>query len=145
MPVRLRAGARVLAGAVAVGALLVLCLAAWVTPSPSGVGTHLQLGLTPCGFLDRTGLPCGTCGMTTSFAHFVRGDVLASVSAQPLGFGLALAASATVWVGGYAAATGRPAYRVLRRLSPGWVAGVVLSSFVIAWGWKMVQVIGRGG
>lgn len=120
---------------------MVLSLARWVNPSPTGMGTHLQLGMATCGFLDRTGLPCGTCGMTTSFAHFARGQVVASFLAQPLGCFLALTAAAAVWVAGHAAVTARPAYRVLRRLPAGWVAGGVLTTFVAAWAWKMAAVI----
>jgi len=61
-----------------------------MTPSPQGFGTHLQLGLAPCSFKDLTGLPCPSCGMTTSFSHFVRGHWLQSIQTSTTAFVLAL-------------------------------------------------------
>ena len=46
----------------------VLVLAAWLTPDPSGVGTHTQLGLKPCIAVSLLNLPCPMCGMTTTFS-----------------------------------------------------------------------------
>src|SRR5437016_1117396 len=37
--------------------------------------THRGLGLPPCTFYEQTRLPCPSCGMTTSFALLIRGDV----------------------------------------------------------------------
>ena len=67
-----------------------LGVAGWLSPSPAGLGTHRQLGLPPCGFLIMTGLPCPTCGMTTAYAHAVRGQWRQSAAAQPMGLVLAL-------------------------------------------------------
>jgi len=39
--------------------------------------------LDPCGFKQRYGLPCPTCGMTTSVLAFFRGRVLESFYIQP--------------------------------------------------------------
>lgn len=47
--------------------------------------THRQLGLPPCTFKVVTGLPCPSCGMTSSFALFVRGDVGNSLRANAVG------------------------------------------------------------
>ena len=102
--------------------------------------------MAPCGFLQRTGLPCAACGMTTSFDHFVRFEWLKSLWAQPMGFVLAVATAMTFWAAAYIAVTGRPAHRLLRRL-PGvrWV--VFLAGFgIIAWGWKIaVTLTGHAG
>lgn len=49
---------------------------------PRTNATHRQLGLPECTFLEMTGRPCPSCGMTTSFALFVRGDFLASLRAN---------------------------------------------------------------
>jgi Protein of unknown function (DUF2752) len=61
-------------------------LAYSVTPDPSGRGTHQQFGLPPCVILTLTKIPCPTCGMTTSFAHFVRGSWQKSAEANTSGF-----------------------------------------------------------
>lgn len=53
-------------------------------------GTHQQLGMPPCTFKSVTGLPCGSCGMSTSFALAIRGDLFHSVQANFVGTLLAL-------------------------------------------------------
>jgi hypothetical protein len=58
--------------------------------APLRMETHRQLGLPPCTFYDITGLPCPSCGMTTSFALLVRGDVANSLRANAVGTLLAL-------------------------------------------------------
>src|ERR1700739_4433028 len=55
--------------------------------NPRRMATHTQLGLAPCNFVLLTGKPCPSCGMTTSFALLVRGDVVASVRANCVGGG----------------------------------------------------------
>lgn len=74
--------------AVLTGALGVLTTARMLTPSLEGRGTHVALGLSPCGFLAYTGLPCPTCGLTTAFAHLAHGSLRASLHAHPLGLPL---------------------------------------------------------
>jgi hypothetical protein len=60
-------GTRVLNGFVALGTGVVLGLAAWLTPALDGHGTHTQLGLGECTFLQITDYPCPMCGATTTF------------------------------------------------------------------------------
>ncbi len=72
-------------------ALAVLVTARLLTPAASGVGTHEQLGLPPCGILAWTGWPCPACGLTTAFAYLAHFDPLASVHANPMGVPLFLA------------------------------------------------------
>jgi hypothetical protein len=74
----------------AMGMLLVMVIALWLTPDPRGFGTHLQLGLPECGFRSATGMNCPHCGMTTSFAWFVRGQWLRSFQVNPAGLMLAM-------------------------------------------------------
>lgn len=52
---------------------------------PRTMSTHTQLGMPPCNFVAMTGKPCPSCGMTTSFALLVRGDVVASARANWVG------------------------------------------------------------
>ena len=60
-------------------------LAGWLQPSARGYGTHQQLGLPPCSIQLLFGIPCPSCGMTTSFALFVRGQIPAAFQANPAG------------------------------------------------------------
>lgn len=120
----------------ALGCLFVLCVAAWLKPSRSGMSTHLALDLQPCEFLTRTGFPCPSCGMTTSFAHFARGNLLASFYVQPMGCLLAFLAAATFWISGYIALTGRPVTRLLRIVPTKRLLIAFLSFAVAAWVWK---------
>jgi hypothetical protein len=76
-----------------------LFLATSVEPDPRGYGTHEQLGLAPCGFRTLFHLPCPTCGGTTSFAHFVRGQWRQSFHANSAAFAFALLSSLlTPWL-----------------------------------------------
>jgi hypothetical protein len=58
--------------------------------SPMRTGSHQTLGLPNCRFKEMTGMPCPSCGMTTSFAFLVRGDLVNSVKANWVGTGLAV-------------------------------------------------------
>lgn len=63
-----------------------------LNPEPRGFGTHQQLGLPPCSLRTLFGIPCPTCGMTTSFAHFVRADLADACRANPAGLVVAVCA-----------------------------------------------------
>jgi hypothetical protein len=58
--------------------------------------THMQLGLPECTFKQVTGLPCPSCGMTTSFALTIRGDLSDAVRANSVGVMLALTLLAAI-------------------------------------------------
>jgi len=137
---------RMLALGIALGCLSVLVVATRLNPSGNGIGSHRQLGLQPCQFELRTGLPCPTCGMTTSFAHFVRGQVVASFYVQPMGAVLALIATMVFWSALYIAISGRPAYRLLNLLPGRYYLWPLLIFGVLAWAWKIwIHVSGRDG
>jgi hypothetical protein len=137
VPRRLGWVGRAVALLVAGSCLSLLVTAAWVTPSPSGFGSHQRLGLKSCQFLKTGGVPCPSCGMTTSFAWFVRGNILASFYVQPMGFVLATAAAMTVWGALYVAMTGKPAYLLLGFIPVRYTLLPALLFGVMAWGWKI--------
>jgi hypothetical protein len=80
---------------VALALTAVFGIALWLDPysadgTPRRMETHRQLGLPPCTFYAVTGVPCPACGMTTSFALLVRGDVANSARANAVGTLLAV-------------------------------------------------------
>lgn len=131
---------RLLAAGIALGCLTVLCIAAWLKPNPLGYGSHTTppLRMQSCAFLERTGLPCPSCGMTTSFTWFARGNFAASVYIQPMGALLALLSACAVWAGFYVAITGRPIYRLLQLVPGRYYLIPLLTWALIAWGWKIL-------
>lgn len=131
-------GQRLLAVGAGLACLALWAAAAYVTPNPAGVGTHTGLGLSACNFLYQTGLPCGSCGMTTSFAYFVRGNWLAAFYLQPMGATLALLSGMTLWGAGYLAVTGRPIHRLFSLLPGRYVFVPLVGLFFAAWGWKIL-------
>ena len=128
---------RLLALCIAGCCLAVLIVAAGLTPSPHGLGTHQELGLDQCQFLRRSGLPCPGCGMTTSFSWFVRGNLAASFYIQPMGCVLAALCGICTWAGAYIAVTGRPIYRLLGLVPSRYWVMPLLGLAVAAWGWKI--------
>jgi hypothetical protein len=80
---------------IALGWVVVFGIAAWLRPyGPDGealrLETHRQLGLPPCTFRFYSGLPCPSCGMTTSFSLLIHGDPINSLKANAAGTLLAL-------------------------------------------------------
>ena len=126
---------RALALGVALAALAVLIIAVMLPPAAEGVGTHRAMGFRSCEFLDRTRLPCATCGMTTSFALFVRGHWLMSLYVQPMGFVLALACGGLFWAGLYIALTGSPLHRLLQQLPALYTVPAIMTFGIAAWAW----------
>jgi hypothetical protein len=128
---------RFLALAIGLTCLTVMVTAARLTPNPTGMGTHIQLGMDQCPFALRTGLPCPCCGMTTSFAWLARGNLLASFYIQPMGALLGLLTILTTWASFYVAATGRPVYRLIALGPSRYYAPGLLAWAIFAWGWKI--------
>ena len=73
-----------------------LGVAVWLKPDTSGRGTHRQLGLPPCTFVMLFNQPCPSCGMTTSWAHVVRGQIVSALRANVGGTLLAVLALVAV-------------------------------------------------
>ncbi len=136
-PSRLTPYVRSWLGLLAVGCLAALVLAAMMTPNPTGLGTHEWLGMRECQFLENTGMPCPSCGMTTSWAWFARGNVVASFYIQPMGFVLACGAALTAWIAGYCAITGRNPSPLLRLMPAKGILLSLLALAVAAWVWKI--------
>jgi hypothetical protein len=145
-PVRLSLYERLIALVIAGGCAGVIATAIHLRPSPDGTGTHQGLGFLSCTMLQTTGIPCPSCGMTTSFAWFYRGSLVASFWVQPAGFVLAWLTGVLLAYSLYEAVTARPIHRLLRFVPMRvWViAGVAVLAF--GWGWKiMIHLWGIDG
>jgi hypothetical protein len=119
-----------------------LGLAAWLEPAGNGVGTHEKLGLPQCGFLKSTGIPCGTCGMTTSFSHAANGDLWASFTTQPAGMVLALFTAVVLVLSTYGLVTGVSLGPIFDRIWRPWTFIGFGLFFLAAWGYKILAVKG---
>ncbi len=128
---------RFLVAGIALAMLGLLVTAVILKPNPQGVGTHRAMGFQRCEFMARTGLPCPSCGMTTSFAWFVRGNWLASLYVQPAGFVLALLCATTFWASLYVALTGRPIQRLRHQLPAVLLVLSLMGIGIAGWAWKM--------
>ncbi len=149
VPTALRAGPKVRTSRLVRGSLLaiagliaaVFAIALWLNPydaegKPRTMATHTQLGMPPCNFVVMTGKPCPACGMTTSFALLVRGDVSSSMRANWAGTTIAvLWAAAMIWAiaGGIA---GRLLFvpRGKGELILTAIVGSVLALMLVRWG-----------
>lgn len=119
----------------------VFITAALIEPAPAGHGTHMQLGLPPCGFIEVTGLPCPGCGLTTSFAHMIRGHFIGAAFANP--FGVLLFGMTAAWIplAAFGVVRGFSVLATLDELRVDrWGMFVVGSSMVI-WGVRVVTLL----
>ncbi|MEM7228176.1 MAG: DUF2752 domain-containing protein [Planctomycetota bacterium] len=130
---------RAVGAVITVATAAVLLVAAYLDPDPAGVGTHEQLGLTPCGWMLAADMPCPTCGMTTAFAHAAEGNLLQSLRTQPLGACLALATAMACLVGAFVATTGSRIGLMYRRLWTRRFIWILGTSVVVAWVYKIID------
>lgn len=105
LPLSLRG--RVLLGAWSAFLVAGFALAASLEPDPRGYGTHQRLGLPPCSFQILFDINCPSCGSTTCFSRFVRGQWLAAARANASAFILALVCAAMVPWSWYSIWSGR--------------------------------------
>ena len=140
-----RTWSRLLSVPTALGTGTVLAIARWLEPSPTGVETHLQLGLRPCTILTWTGWPCPMCGATTTFALLADFRVLDAIHNQPFA---ALLFTMTVAVFGISLAeVVSPKERWIRLLDwsepyEGWLAVGFLTAMAAGWAYKAWLMFG---
>lgn len=116
---------------------VLLTLARWLTPAANGWGTHQQLGLPPCFFHQMTGLPCPTCGMTTSFAHTVRLHFYEAFVAQPFGFLACLITASLIPASLVLMRRRVPWMKVMTSRGSNTVMYVLIVFFLAAWVYKI--------
>ena len=133
------ANVRWMSAAVAAAALTLLVVAWVLNPDSDGIGTHQQLGLPECGWIQAANLPCPSCGMTTAFSHAAHGDLVGSFVAQPMGMILALATAIAVVAGIHTAATGSMLGPFLGSFFGPRLLWIALALGALAWIWKIAS------
>jgi hypothetical protein len=127
---------RSVAIAVAMAAAASTVLLFRIAPDPKGYDTHVQLGLSPCGWPRDYGIPCPTCGVTTAACHLVHGQLAAALLAHPFG---ASAAALGLFCGGFSLACllrGRSLLDVVARVRwSRWFLGSIVL-LAASWGYK---------
>jgi len=123
----------------------ILALSIFLTPDPSGIGTHTQLGLPPCGLYEQYGIPCLSCGMTTAFTHMVRAQPLSGFRANPLGALMFLAVVAGLAMNLWAVATGWSFFRFLERRDWTRIGLSFVALSLLSWGYKVAAVLLASG
>lgn len=122
--------------ALAAPCVAIVALASTLSPRSVGYGTHEQWGVPGCSFMASSGYPCPTCGMTTSVAAGVRGQLALAWRAHPFGLVLLGAVAALAVVGVVELATGRAS---VHRLRPGlWWLWAGLAGLLGGWLWLLL-------
>lgn len=129
---------RLAAAAIAAGAMALLIVAVLLAPSRDGHGTHTGLGLPNCGWVVAFDTPCPTCGMTTSYAHAVRGEVAQAAKVQPMGTALAILTAAIACGGTHASVTGCRFGRFVDTLLCARTLWIAFGLAMLAWVYKIL-------
>jgi hypothetical protein len=116
---------------------VIFSISAFLPPSSKGHGTHESLGLPPCGFLLITGIPCPSCGLTTSFSHMAHGHFLDAFLVQPFGFVLFLLFGYITVMSGYAVIKKIPFARIMDSRTVEWLQVILLILMMISWVYKI--------
>jgi hypothetical protein len=114
-------------------AISLAALGLFVAPSPSGHGTHTQLGLPPCWTMELFGIPCPGCGVTTSVVLAAHGELARSFVNQPFGCALALCMASFVAWAVWAQLSGRDLASDMRRLPRKRLLLAALAICAVAW------------
>jgi hypothetical protein len=133
---------RLIAAALAAPCWAVLGTAAALSPREAGHGTHVQLFGQSCSFLARTGYPCPSCGMTTSFAAMAHGRVVLAWRAHPFGVALFAAVLGAAVAATHCVVRGDPWPRRLRPKA--WWVVAALLGWLAGWGAKIAIGMAAG-
>lgn len=119
--------------------VVVFTLACQIDPydeqgKPLKMGAHQRLGMPPCEFVVMFKKPCPSCGLTTSFSLLMHGDMMGSLSANPVGTAMALFGLALVPWCLLIAFRGR--YLWVRSIEHAslWTAGIFFVLLLLRWG-----------
>jgi hypothetical protein len=121
---------------------MLLLIARLLQPSAEGVGTHRQLGLPPCALLHYTGVPCPSCGLTTSVAHAARFHFYESLSTQPFGLVIFISAALCIPLSIFLWRRRVPWSRLKRSLGGNLVIYLTIALFILSWLYKIAAMKG---
>ncbi len=133
-------GARLTWCGIAVACAAILGTAIYLKPDERGHGTHQQIGLGPCSWIIVSGLPCPTCGMTTSFSLLMHGRPLDALRAQPAGAVMCIGTIAMFLLSVYVVVSGRVVSINWYRVGP--VRLMVGLGLLILGGWAFKIALG---
>ena len=118
----------------------ILAVGLSLTARNRGDGTHVQMGLPACRSMVVDGVPCMTCGLTTSITEAAHGRLVASARANVFGTVLFFAIVLGGALGIFQTVSGRDILgRIFRRRW--WFFGGVLVTGILA-GWAIKLAIG---
>jgi hypothetical protein len=139
-PARKFRGARLAGVLTALPCWAILAVGLSLTARSKGDGTHEQMGLAACQWMVVDGVPCPTCGLTTSVTAAAHGDFAASARANVFGTMFFFAVILAGTIGILQAASGRDILgRIFRRRW--WFLGGILVTGILA-GWAIKLAVG---
>lgn len=133
---------------VALGLAAVLTIGALLHPydennQPLRQETHRQLGLPPCSFYSVTGLPCPSCGFTTSFSLLMHADPVNSLRANTVGALLAMFCLVVVPWSLISALRGR--YVLIRSAEKAIITSLIAFVVLMLVRWGLVLAVAKWG
>ena len=105
------------------------------------MGTHQQLGLPPCGFVEMfDGVPCPSCGYTTTFTLAAHGRPLDAFMNQPFGFVVFLVTLGGLPLATVSAARGLSLFGLTDRWPWGRIFALTFGLWIACWLYKWALV-----
>jgi hypothetical protein len=126
--------------ALALCSIITISLGRLLEPSADGLGTHEQMGLPPCPFFHFTGIPCPSCGLTTSFAHAARLNFYRSFIGQPFGLIAFCLALLSIPLSIYLARSRKPWSELIHIRGIKVLIYALVALFLLSWVYKIISM-----
>jgi hypothetical protein len=130
-------GVRLTGMLTAVPCWAILAVGLSLTARSKGDGTHTQLGLDACRMMVVDGVPCPTCGLTTSITAAAHGDFGASASANVFGTVLFFVLILVGSIGIVQAVVGRDILGRIFRRRWWFFCGLLITGILAGWAIKL--------
>ena len=136
-PARKLRGARLAGVLTALPCWAILAMGLSLTARSKGDGTHEQMGLSACRWMVVDGVPCPTCGLTTSVTAAAHGDFAASARANVFGTMFFFAVILAGTIGILQAASGRDILGRIFRRRWWFFTGILVTGILAGWAIKL--------